>query len=782
MKRPVLIATIGYIIGIIWGLYFKISIALIIPIMLLIILKIYNKNAYLKVILNKKTVITIIIFSLISNCIINNLNRKYDYLYKNINEVELIGTIISNKKEKEYNDEYIIKIDMCNKSRKFNNTKLIIKIKKQKNKINNIKYGDKIILKGIFEQPTAQRNYKGFNYKEYLKSIEIYGIVYSNINQIKLIKENNINIISSIANTITNKAKDNIVKRFPEESAQLIMGILLGAKDNIEESTIEQFRNSSLSHILAVSGLHISYIILGITYLLKISRISSRIAKIFSIFFLIFFTIIVGYSPSIARACIMGCVSIASGIFFRKSDSITNISLATLIILILNPFSIINIGFLLSFIGTVGIIVLNNNITIFMDKIYVIKNNFVNNILSVIKPIISITISVQLIIFPIIVIYFGTISYTFIISNILTSHIIGLIIILGFIFIILSFISLNLSNIIICLLNILLSYLKNITGIISSFSISKLTVIRPNIFIICIYYLTLFLLNYIYTLYNKKSLRTTEKKIIKFLKNNYIKIIIITIILMLITNIFSVYKRHLSIYFIDIGQGDSCLIVTPKNKKILIDGGGNKNEKEFNVGDQVLIPYLLARGIKTIDYVMVSHFDIDHCQGLFSVIKQLTVKNVIIGKQFETSENYEKFKKIVREKKIKVHVVEAGQRIKIEKDLYFDVLWPSSNNAISENGINNNSLVCKLVYQNFSMLFTGDIEEIAEKDILEKYKNMNVLQSTILKVAHHGSKSSSIQEFLDAVKPKIVLIGVGEKNTFGHPNNGVLERIERMWK
>lgn len=158
-------------------------------------------------------------------------------------------------------------------------------------------------------------------------------------------------------------------------------------------------------------------------------------------------------------------------------------------------------------------------------------------------------------------------------------------------------------------------------------------------------------------------------------------------------------------------------------------------------------------------------------------MKELKVKNVIIGKQFETCENYEEFKEIVKEKKIRVHVVEAGQRIQIEKDLYFDVLWPSSNNAISENGINNNSLVCKLVYQNFSMLFTGDIEEIAEKDILKKYKNTNVLQSTILKVAHHGSKSSSIQEFLDAVKPKIVLIGVGEKNTFGHPNAGVLERL-----
>lgn len=114
--------------------------------------------------------------------------------------------------------------------------------------------------------------------------------------------------------------------------------------------------------------------------------------------------------------------------------------------------------------------------------------------------------------------------------------------------------------------------------------------------------------------------------------------------------------------------------------------------------------------------------------------------------------------------------------------MYFDVLWPSSDQIIHENGINNNSLVCKIVYQNFSMLFTGDIEEIAERTILEKYKNSNLLQANLLKVAHHGSKSSSIEEFLKAVKPKIALIGVGEKNTFGHPNTEVLKRLERMWK
>lgn len=161
-------------------------------------------------------------------------------------------------------------------------------------------------------------------------------------------------------------------------------------------------------------------------------------------------------------------------------------------------------------------------------------------------------------------------------------------------------------------------------------------------------------------------------------------------------------------------------------------------------------------------------------------MKELEVKNVIIGKQFEFSENYEEFIKIVKEKNIKVHIVETGQRIKIENDLYFDVLWPDSNNIIGENVLNNNSLVCKMMYKQFSILFTGDIEEVAEKAILNKYMNVNILESTILKVAHHGSKSSSIEEFLNVVNPKIALIGVGENNNFGHPNTGVLERLERI--
>lgn len=166
------------------------------------------------------------------------------------------------------------------------------------------------------------------------------------------------------------------------------------------------------------------------------------------------------------------------------------------------------------------------------------------------------------------------------------------------------------------------------------------------------------------------------------------------------------------------------------------------------------------------------------CGSIPYLLQELKVENIIIGKQFENCDNYQQFLKIVKQKKIRVHIVEIGQRINIEKDLYFDILWPSSINVISENSINNNSLVCKMIYKDTSILFTGDIEEIAENQILEKYKNSEILKSDILKVGHHGSKTSTIPKFLEKVNPRIALIGVGENNKFGHPSNEVIQRLK----
>lgn len=160
-------------------------------------------------------------------------------------------------------------------------------------------------------------------------------------------------------------------------------------------------------------------------------------------------------------------------------------------------------------------------------------------------------------------------------------------------------------------------------------------------------------------------------------------------------------------------------------------------------------------------------------------MEEINIKNIIIGKQYEECENYKNVIKIAKEKNININVVAAGQKVIIEDNLYFNILWPCSKNIVNQNIINNNSMVCKLVYNKFSMLFTGDIEEIAEKEILNKYINLNILKSTILKVAHHGSKTSSSEEFINTVSPKYAVIGVGQNNKFGHPSESVIKNLKK---
>ncbi len=389
-------------------------------------------------------------------------------------------------------------------------------------------------------------------------------------------------------------------------------------------------------------------------------------------------------------------------------------------------------------------------------------------------------------ILPILLYNFNIGGIYFLITNLLVSMIIGSIVITGFSSIIMAFMFKPLAKIIAFFLNFGIDILKNISKL-SKLPLAKIYLPTPSFFMIILYFASLAVVYFLYPIYRLKKPTQSQKRVKNIIalfhykfnqkRSKYIMCIIIIIAVCICV---SIVPKDLKIYFVDVGQGDCTFIVTPTNKTIFVDGGGSLN-KDFDVGKQTVLPYLLDKGYNSLDYIIISHFDQDHVQALLYVMQEINVRNVIIGKQFETCENYEEFKKIVREKNINVKVVEAGTRISIEKDLYFDVLWPCSNNIISENNINNNSLVAKLMYKDFSVLFTGDIEEVAEKAILEKYeKHLEKLKSTVLKVPHHGSKTSSTQEFLNAVKPQVALIGVGKNNTFGHPNDLVLERLKRL--
>ena len=755
--------TIAWIFGVIWGLYFKISIALfVIPLIFVCIYLTIKKK--IKV---RKYVVLFLISVLISNIQITLLEKSFDEKYQNVKEnLEIVGTIISNPIDKQYKNQYTLKVEEINGNKKYKNTNLQLNVKKEKETLN---YGDEIIVKGNFEEASTARNKGGFDYKQYLKSKNIYGIVTVDKKDIETINKNNVDIIDLLANKVRNSMKRKIEQNLPNETSELLSGMLIGEKSNLQKEIQEDFRDSSLSHVLAISGMHVSYVMLGITFVISKVKFSKKMSKIVTILILLFFIILTGKTASVTRACFMSSYIILASLLHKKAHVLGSISISLLIILIINPYFILDIGLQLSYGGTIGIVLIYPTLKKYKKKkedktgrikkvLYKIKDKIIDTIL--------LTISANLVIFPKVLFHYNTMSFTFIISNLLISPIIGIIIILGFLSVFASYIISPISKIMFFFLQILLSVLAQIAHFCAGLPLSKVYFPTPKIYIIIIYYLFL-----IYFILVKNKI-ITGKKIGK-------KVFIIFIISVIILNLILYFiPKTFTISFIDVGQGDSMLISTPKGKNILVDGGGSRDETTFDIGKQTLIPYLLNKGITKLDYIIISHFDSDHVGGILSVLEELRAKKVIICKQ-EENENYKRFKEIVKNKNIKVYVVKKGDNLKIEEDIWLKILWPKDE-RIKENAINNNSIVAKLNYKSFSILLTGDIEKIAENEILKEYENSNILNASILKVAHHGSKSSSIKEFLEKVKPQIALIGVGEKNTFGHPNTGVINRLQNL--
>ena len=765
---------------------------LLITAVYLIILKIKNRKntnktfkllsmkryfRYIKLILNRKVVLCFSIFSIISNSIVIYQNQKYDNKYTN--EEKIIGEaiVLSNKQEKEYNNVYKIK---------YEDTYLYLKIDKKL--IKDLKYGDKIRFSGEFIEATKQRNYGGFNYKQYLKTLKIYGSI--KVEEIEVIASNQTNLFFRITNEIAFNIKQKIDSFMKKEDAAILKGLLLGDTTEIADEIQENFRISSISHILAVSGMHVTYVIIGIKMLFE-SHLGKRKTKFIIIIFLILYTFITGFSPSIVRASVMGILLVGAEILHRKNDIWNSIAISLLLILFYNPFLIMNVGLQFSYLGTIGIIVFHKNILKLLKDIKTKNkkwkyqyNKKIIKFINKVKEVLAVSISAQLTILPVMIYHFNLLGIYFFITNLLVSIIIGPIIMLGAIAIFFSIFLFPITQILGVILEILIKSLIVISNF-SKIPFSKIYVATPKIYDIILYFILIFLFNLLYTLYHSKELNRTQMRarnliaLIRYKvfmnRGKYKKIIFILVFIIIFI---SITPKKLNIHFVDVGQGDCTFIVTPRKQTILIDGGGSTS-KEYDVGKNTLLPYVLDRGYTKLDYIFISHFDQDHVAGILTILEELKVETVIIPKQEENTENYQKFLELIKEKRIKVNIVKKGDRVNIEKNVYFDVLWPEKE-QIKENVINNNATVMKMYYGNFSILFTGDIEEKAEEKILKVYEGKErLLNANILKVAHHGSKTSTTEKFLKWVNPKAALIGVGKNNLFKHPSEKTIENLRK---
>ena len=777
MKRPILVITLGFIIGNIMGLYLNIApFILLVLILIAVFFKIIdyksnnNYTRIIKLFIKNNIIVIFLISAIVSSIYIVFCNMKFEKFYKEFNASEIIATVISNNNETEYKNTYKVKVENLKGYKDIN---LILRVSKSR-KI-NLNYGDKIKISGEYIIPEEVRNYGGFNYKQYLKTQEVYGIFEEN--KVEILKHNNLSFIELFSNKVKLKIIENFSNLLPEETNQLFLGILIGYDDNLSEDIEESFRKSSLTHLLAVSGAHIAYIIVGVSFLFKKLKISKRITQIITIVFLIFFMYITDFSSSVVRASAMGIILLMSMIFFRKNDIHTTISISILLILIENPYKMLDIGLLLSYFATIGIICFSR-----LNKKEKVQITLKERFIEYIKEMILITLYANIFVIPIMIYNFNTISLTFVISNVIAGILIGPITIGGFILIIISFINLKVTYIISIVYNLLLKLLIHSTNLTSLIPLSEILVPTPSIVIVIIYYMIL-LLCIIYTFLKQEySNRYIVKKISKciletskYIKKNYKIIIVYIIVFFILTSlILKIIPKDLKIYFIDVGQGDSTLIITTTNKKILIDSGGSENGS-FDVGKNTLVPYLLDRKIISLDYICISHFDSDHCDGFKYLLKNIKVKNIILSKQYETTDNFEEIISIVNKKRINIIKVEEGDILSIDKYVRFKIFSPDKNLT---NDINDNSIVMKLEYNKFSCLFTGDISKQIEQKLAKQYGNE--LKSTVLKVAHHGSKTSSDKDFIKTVSPKISLIGVGKNNKFGHPNEEVLKGLKEI--
>lgn len=563
----------------------------------------------------KKTIcIALIFFVLFFIIYIYICNTLYENIYDKIqkeSEILLNGVIQSEGVKKEYKTVYTIEV----KSGEYKNKKLLLNVKKDI----YLQYGDLIKIKGKIEIGEQARNYKGFDYRRYLKTKNIIGIVSVKNPDIQVLAHEKVSRMNLFLHNINFHIQEKFKKVLPQESAALCIAFLIGERSEISEEISTYFRNSNLTHMLAISGMHISYIILILGK--SFSLLGKKSSRILTILFLLIFMALTGFTPSVTRASIMAIMLLLANLLHRKSNTYINLSIATILILIANPYSIFDLGFQLSFGGTIGILICEKKIEkYFYKKIEQReKESKLYKIRTYIYNIIIVTLSANLIILPIIAIQFHTISFTFIISNLLAAPLIGILILGGFLLYFVSIIFIPLANAISIPYNFLVQIFIKVAEYTGEIPFSTVLIPRIPIPIIIIYYIIVICILYKkeITSYFKRN-RTylyIENICIykKYLKKHIFKsIIIITILLLILSYFLNCYlPRKLRIHFIDVGQGDCTLIRTPMNTNILIDGGGSENSS-FDVGEKILLPYLLSRGITHLDYILISHFDSDH--------------------------------------------------------------------------------------------------------------------------------------------------------------------------
>ncbi len=656
---------------------------------------------------------------------------------------------------------------------------------------------DEIRFKSKVKSIRNFSNPGGFNYRRFMQLQDIYGSAWVNSKKIQVVSSDLLSdplfedlavkgIFSSIFIRLARKIETHRAGYYHfvsattkySDSGKVLVSLVAGKKEVLPNSVRDLFSKAGISHLLAISGLHLSivcllffsffYWVLSFFQQLLISGRSKKLAGILTIVPLVFYAVFTGFSPSTQRAIIMIMVVLISYASERQKDIISSLSIAGILILLFDAAALFSISFQLSFMAVAFIIsglALVKNLTFLTKK----------TVLSKAGMLIIVTFFAGLGTAPLTAYYFNMVSGIGIFSNVILIPLIGFVVLpLGLV----SMLSFSMMPVLATKIVFFCCQLIEISiticekMILIPFSWSR--VVTPDLYLLVIIYLALFCL---FLLFNKK-----------------VSFFLLTSICIAILAGFGLFEgtknksSDLLVTVLDVGQGNSALIQTrdliqnsalTKNrekKNILVDGGGFSGFSSFDTGRFIVAPFLWKKQIRHLDYVILSHPEGDHLNGLLFILDNFKVDTLVKNSDQIKTANYFRLIELCKEKKIQI--VEPLGKIDpmIIGDLQLLFFDTTVQNEFKD--LNNNSLVFKLVYNKFSMLFAGDILQ-AREEKLRGLKNIN-FKSDVLLSPHHGSSTSSSKLFLDKVGPGSVIISCGWNNRYGFPHKKILNRYDKM--
>jgi competence protein ComEC len=640
------------------------------------------------------------------------------------------------------------------------NIRLLCTVKDSKSKLDQfysiIEIGNSLSILGSISRARDKRNPGEFDYESTIAEKGIHGLMFVyKVDDIGFLKKD-VSKFQQFSFGIR-KNIDDVIKKFHNSSTSaLLKGLILADRGMIDYEIKTEFINAGVIHVLAVSGLHVGFIVLIFVFLFK--RFNPYMRYGFTILGLLLFLMITNYPTSVVRATIMAIIMIASPLTGRNYNSINSLALAAFIILLLNPSDLFSPGFQLSFSAVFAIVTLYPPLGRMINGWH-IKSKLL-------KPILlfcAVSFAAQIGTLPFTLVYFHKLSVVALIANIVVIPLIGFIVGLGIFTILIGPVVLWLGQIYASTNELLSFFLFSFVRFLGKFEYAFISIRQFSFWDSILFYSVIFFL----FLFWKKLSVWKSKLIVAIL------VLAILVVGLSIDNRELLPENKLSVLTIDIGQGDAILIKFPNGETALIDAG-NATEY-FDNGERIIIPLLNFLGIEKLDYGFISHVDADHYRGYLALIKNQRVKQIVKSIPDTTETKDVELEKMIRANNIPLKYF-GKDVIKIGNTRLY-VLNDTLRKDYQTLSMNDKSGMLKLVYSNTSFLFTGDAGLKSEKYYLQNYSDF--LRSNVLKVGHHGSKTSSGENFLHAVNPDYAIISAGIMNKFKHPSPDIINRLVR---